>query len=630
MRWCDPLPLFVAAVVATAPLHARAAETHIAWLGENLVANAGFEDAQTNGLPAGWHAVVQGAGAEVSRDDTVRLIGKASLRIATASASSAQVRSDPIPVQAGHAYLASAVVRQEGFNTLPGYQNRFQGVSSWWSVEWHDEGGRVLGSQSCSMPYGPMPWRVSDVFARAPVAAASAVFALSVGNNSLRESGTNVPSTAWVDCVQLSEYHPPPTPAWALGETARIVEGGPDMSRIRAHFVASSPEFVNSRDGMWSKVAVDPQAERGSALVAPAGTGKGLMAHSPYWGAMPAGLYRLRARVKVSDPAAAARAGVIDIDSSSSGPRLALEIRPQSLARSNEYAVLEEDFILRDNGWWDIRLWTDGNQSWAVDSVKVVPLAELEDRQLMAVYPGIGGEIDPGLRPRRDGPCKILLVAGLEYNVWRPEQALRLLNQKVTITPVWLTRGMYLGLAGFPEAPADVFDSSAIVLCNVPANVMSLRQKNVLAEYVRRGGALVVLGGDMAFERGGWRGSMLEDALPLQVKASVGDGLRHAVHGLKLSAVAGNLWLKESDFGQDPRAYFMHRVTLKPDAIVFVRAGEDPFLVGGSSGAGRVMCVLGWPYGDPGTNDTAFWDWSDWVYLFRNAIWWSMRASALE
>jgi uncharacterized membrane protein len=189
---------------------------------------------------------------------------------------------------------------------------------------------------------------------------------------------------------------------------------------------------------------------------------------------------------------------------------------------------------------------------------------------------------------------------------------------------------MFLGLRGFPDASAELFDCSAVVLANVPAKVLSLRQKNCLAEYVRRGGALVLLGGDLAFERGGMSGSLLEEVLPLESTASVADRIVHRPAGLPLTVAQDTLWLRECDFSSRPRVYFLHRVALKPGAEVFVRAGQEPFLVGGACGAGRVVCGLGWPYGDPAPGATAFWAWSDWVYLLRNAVLWAMQYPVLE
>ena len=607
----------------------------IAWLGDNLVANGGIETEVANGQPAAWKTVLQGKGGTVSVVTDVRLTGDRSLRLVLSeSAASASVSTDQIPVVAGKSYLFSLARRQAGFNSLTDYQNKYEGVNSYATVQWLNPERKPLagGGNAGSFPYGATPWGIVDTFLLPPEGAAFAVFAVHIGNNSLKEIGKNVPSTLWLDAVQLREYRPPPTPDWALAPTPRVVDGGPETSPGRALFVAASPDFSNGRGGQWSKIVVDPAAERGSALQSPAGCGSGIMAHSTYFPAMPAGLYRLRVRIKVTDNTVPTKAGYLDVIGSSAGPRLLLEIRPQAFAAANEYQVLERDFVLRDNGWWDIRVFTEGNQAWSIDSAKVVPLQELQDLELMAIYPGIGGEINPALKPRgQDKTCRVLFVAGPEYDVFKP-RALRLLAQTVEIKTAWLKCGMFQTITDFPETPEQLFDFSAIVLANIPAKILSLSQKNYLLEYVRRGGALVLLGGDQAFERGGMHGSLLESALPVKSAATVLAGLSFAPEGLRLSPVASPLphWLQECEFEPAPYAYFLHQVQAQPEATVFVTAGDRPFLVGGKCGKGRVMCVLGWPFGDPPAGQTAFWAWPDWVYLFRNATWWAMQRQGID
>ena len=63
-----------------------------------------------------------------------------------------------------------------------------------------------------------------------------------------------------------------------------------------------------------------------------------------------------------------------------------------------------------------------------------------------------------------------------------------------------------------------VFD--AVVLVNVPAVALSAQQMQALAEYVRRGGGLVAIGGDQAFFPGGYRHTALETALPVESEPS--------------------------------------------------------------------------------------------------------------
>lgn len=70
----------------------------------------------------------------------------------------------------------------------------------------------------------------------------------------------------------------------------------------------------------------------------------------------------------------------------------------------------------------------------------------------------------------------------------------------------------------------DTLDSAtacdAVVLVNVPATALSAQQMQALADYVRRGGGLVAIGGDQAFVPGGYGSTALEDVLPVESKPS--------------------------------------------------------------------------------------------------------------
>ncbi|MBN2559677.1 MAG: VWA domain-containing protein [Phycisphaerae bacterium] len=58
---------------------------------------------------------------------------------------------------------------------------------------------------------------------------------------------------------------------------------------------------------------------------------------------------------------------------------------------------------------------------------------------------------------------------------------------------------------------------SAIVLSNVPADLLSAAQQQAMMTYVRDlGGGLVMIGGDESFGAGGWQGSVVEDIMPVK------------------------------------------------------------------------------------------------------------------
>lgn len=70
---------------------------------------------------------------------------------------------------------------------------------------------------------------------------------------------------------------------------------------------------------------------------------------------------------------------------------------------------------------------------------------------------------------------------------------------------------------GAPENLAELQNYDLLVLSNVPATSLSLRQMEVARTYVRDlGGGLIMLGGDQSFGLGGYYKSSLEEILPVR------------------------------------------------------------------------------------------------------------------
>lgn len=67
-----------------------------------------------------------------------------------------------------------------------------------------------------------------------------------------------------------------------------------------------------------------------------------------------------------------------------------------------------------------------------------------------------------------------------------------------------------------PHSPDPLESFDAVVLVNTPSAALAPGQMQALADYVRRGGGLVVVGGDQAFTAGGYRGTILEELLPVE------------------------------------------------------------------------------------------------------------------
>ncbi len=135
----------------------------------------------------------------------------------------------------------------------------------------------------------------------------------------------------------------------------------------------------------------------------------------------------------------------------------------------------------------------------------------LEDKRLLQLYPGSEGAIPAEVHPRRDTyPFKGLLIAGALYDYYRIVDAHHLTAYDMQLRMVPIRKGRSQVYVGFPETAQELFDHNVIYLCGADLTALTLRQKNMLAEYVRRGGGLILFGGHKALDRAGLQGSLLE------------------------------------------------------------------------------------------------------------------------
>ncbi|MDA1142616.1 MAG: HEAT repeat domain-containing protein [Planctomycetota bacterium] len=164
---------------------------------------------------------------------------------------------------------------------------------------------------------------------------------------------------------------------------------------------------------------------------------------------------------------------------------------------------------------------------------------------------------------------------------------------------------------------------TVIVLANVPALRIPKVAMEELREFVSQGGGLVLLGGLSAYWNGGYSGTLLEEMLPASIKESYIDHFPTAEKGAKLTRANQADWPMAFDFQSGPTAYYYHKLIPKSDAKTQVKVGEQPALVSGPFGKGRVVACGLTVNGNPEADVLPFWDWLDWPVLLGQAIEWS-------
>src|SRR5690606_15624431 len=76
-------------------------------------------------------------------------------------------------------------------------------------------------------------------------------------------------------------------------------------------------------------------------------------------------------------------------------------------------------------------------------------------------------------------------------------------------------------LAGFPKTRDELFRYRGLVLGSIEASHFTHEQLLMIEDFVaERGGGLLVIGGRSAFAEGGWAGTPVADALPVELDAA--------------------------------------------------------------------------------------------------------------
>jgi len=155
----------------------------------------------------------------------------------------------------------------------------------------------------------------------------------------------------------------------------------------------------------------------------------------------------------------------------------------------------------------------------------------------------------------------------------------------------------------FPKSKDSIEEFDVVVLSDVGANSFLLCEETflrsertpnrlrVLADYVERGGGLVMVGGYMSFTGidGRARYGMSPLAAILPVNMLDHDDRIEVPEGIVPSVEVSNHPVLGGTPTEWPHLLGYNRVIAKPDSTVVAQCGGDPLLVVGSAGAGRAV-----------------------------------------
>ncbi len=174
------------------------------------------------------------------------------------------------------------------------------------------------------------------------------------------------------------------------------------------------------------------------------------------------------------------------------------------------------------------------------------------------------------------------------------------------------------GGPGFPEEAEELAAYRMVVLNNLGAAQLTAAARAALSQYVRAGGRLLVLGGSLGLGNALTKGTDLEGMLPVELSGPfdtvplTGDAqLFHPVRGSGLGPLP---------WPHQPRLYWRHQITPRPEATAIALAGTEPVLLEWPFGRGKVLLYAGTIEGEAKRGEVAVWDWAGWPGLWEMMV----------
>ncbi len=228
-----------------------------------------------------------------------------------------------------------------------------------------------------------------------------------------------------------------------------------------------------------------------------------------------------------------------------------------------------------------------------------------------------------GLAITRNGVLDLHHARGA-FSWLNPMESVAALLDGGTCRPSWVD------FVGFKEGPAGCMDEfpnsyealmgyDVLVLDDVHARHLGAKNRVMIAEFVRQGGGLLVIGGYFNLSLGGDHNSYIEEVMPVTIA-----GYKQIVRDDKGLARKAEkpAFFDKVDWSGPLQAFTVDVSPLKPGAEVLATAGGKPAIVSGTYGKGRVVVVMMNPHGDYPPTAKPYWLSSQWPRILAACVRW--------
>lgn len=213
----------------------------------------------------------------------------------------------------------------------------------------------------------------------------------------------------------------------------------------------------------------------------------------------------------------------------------------------------------------------------------------------------------------KDQP-QVLLLKGLMSPFYNLEPAIKKTSPAAVIKYGYVYNGGVFGwsMDYFPYDYDMLMSYDLVILGDVNTASLGETALEMLKDYCGHGGNILVLGGPLAYGNGGYKGTVVEDMLPVVIKGPF--DLQRVKTGAKISIIPGIL---SSGSVSALCPEYIHQMKAGPDAQVLMSCGSSPMIVLGRYGSGKICCISAVPLGKSVFCDTPQWQ-EILEYLLKN------------
>lgn len=215
---------------------------------------------------------------------------------------------------------------------------------------------------------------------------------------------------------------------------------------------------------------------------------------------------------------------------------------------------------------------------------------------------------------------KVLFLKGLWWEFFKVEESIKNKFPSAQIVEGWLDSSpVGLSLTYFPPDYEAITSFDLIILGNIPMEAVGLVGEEMIKDYLKVGGNLLILGGDQSFGQANFSNEELISLIPVEIGGKY--NWRKLKNG-KLVSIKSPL-TENVEFNKE-WVFYSHKCTPKQDSSVIIKTedGNPIVVIKKLQDGGKIGCILALPFGESKGDKIGFWESQKWINFMENLISW--------